>query len=53
MKKVYDLPEIGPKDMYLLHHEELESLAVNIKGVKRIRFWMTFSEKYLNSFKCT
>jgi len=47
MKKVYDLPEIGPKDIYLLHHEEIESLAINIKGIKRIRFWMTFSEKYL------
>ncbi len=51
LKKVYDLPEIGPKDIYLLHHEEIESLAVNIKGVKRIRFWMTFSEKYLTHLK--
>lgn len=34
-KKVYDLPEIGPKDIYLLYHEELESLAVNIPGVKK------------------
>ena len=47
-KKVYDLPEIGPKNIYLLYHEELESLAVNIKGVKKIRFWMTFSDNYLN-----
>jgi len=46
-KRVYDFPEIGPKDMYLLYHEELESLSLNIKGVKRIRFWMTFSKKYL------
>ncbi|NTW71992.1 MAG: saccharopine dehydrogenase family protein [Eubacteriaceae bacterium] len=50
-KKVYDLPEIGPKDIYLLYHEELESLAINIKGVKRIRFWMTFSEKYLTHLR--
>lgn len=48
MKEVYDLPEIGPKNIYLLYHEELESLAVNIKGLKRIRFWMTFSDNYLN-----
>ncbi len=48
VKKVYDLPEIGPKDIYLLYHEELESLAQNIKGIKRIRFFMTFSEKYIN-----
>jgi len=34
-------------DIYLLHHEEIESLAKNIKNVKRIRFWMTFSQKYL------
>jgi saccharopine dehydrogenase (NAD+, L-lysine-forming) len=48
IKKVYNLPEIGPKKIYLLYHEELESLAVNIKGVRRIRFWMTFSDSYLN-----
>ncbi|MDR3595202.1 saccharopine dehydrogenase family protein [Clostridium sp.] len=47
IKRVYDFPEIGPKDMYLLHHEELESLGINIKGIKKIRFWMTFSEKYI------
>lgn len=51
LKKIYDLPEIGPKDIYLLHHEEIESLALNIKGVKRIRFWMTFSEKYITHLK--
>ena len=47
IKRVYNFPELGEKDMYLLHHEELESLALNIKGIKRIRFFMTFSEKYL------
>lgn len=47
IKRVYNLPEIGNKDIYLLHHEEMESLALNLKGIKRIRFWMTFSEKYL------
>jgi saccharopine dehydrogenase (NAD+, L-lysine forming) len=51
IKRVYDLPEIGPKDIYLLHHEELESLALNIKGIKRIRFWMTFSQNYLSHLK--
>lgn len=51
VKKVYDLPEIGPKDIYLMYHEELESLSTNIKGVKQIRFWMTFSEKYLTHLK--
>jgi saccharopine dehydrogenase (NAD+, L-lysine-forming) len=51
MKKTYDIPEIGPRNIYLLYHEELESLAVNIKGLKRIRFWMTFSDSYLNHLK--
>ncbi len=51
IKRVYNFPEIGEKDMYLLYHEELESLAVNIKGIKRIRFFMTFSEKYLTHLR--
>lgn len=51
IKKVYNFPEIGEKDMYLLHHEELESLAININGVKRIRFFMTFSEQYLTHLR--
>jgi len=52
IKRVYDFPQIGPKDMYLLHHEELESLALNISGVKRIRFFMTFGQSYLTHLKC-
>ena len=52
IKRVYDFPEIGEKDMYLLHHEELESLARNIKGICRIRFFMTFSQSYLTHLKC-
>lgn len=51
IKKVYNFPEIGDKDMYLLHHEELESLSQNIDGVKRIRFFMTFSQNYLTHLK--
>ena len=51
IKRVYDLPEIGPKDIYLLHHEEMESLALNIKGIQKIRFWMTFSQSYLTHLK--
>ncbi|HOQ16776.1 MAG TPA: saccharopine dehydrogenase family protein [Defluviitaleaceae bacterium] len=47
IKRTYNFPEIGNMDIYLLHHEEIESLAKNIKNVKRIRFWMTFSQKYL------
>ncbi|WP_461204831.1 saccharopine dehydrogenase family protein [Clostridium sp. DL1XJH146] len=48
IKRVYDFPQIGDKDMYLLYHEELESLAQNIKGIKQIRFFMTFSQNYIN-----
>lgn len=51
IKRTYNFPEIGEKNMYLLHHEELESLALNIKGIKRIRFWMTFSDNYINHLK--
>lgn len=52
IKKVYNFPEIGAKDMYLLHHEELESLALNIRGIQRIRFFMTFGQSYLTHLKC-
>ena len=47
IKRTYDFDQIGEKDMYLLYHEELESLAENIRGIKQIRFWMTFSQKYI------
>ena len=52
IKRVYNFPEVGPKDMYLLHHEEIESLAKNIPGVKRIRFFMTFGQSYLDHMRC-
>ena len=42
IKREYDFDCVGQKDMYLLHHEEIESLAENIPEVKRIRFFMTF-----------
>lgn len=48
----FDFPEgIGPKKCYLMFHEELESLVQNIKGLKRARFWMTFSEQYLTHLR--
>lgn len=52
IKKVYDFTQVGPRDMYLLHHEEIESLALNIKGIQRIRFFMTFGQSYLTHLKC-
>ena len=47
----FDYPVAGPQESYLLYHEELESLVRNIKGLKRARFWMTFSENYLNHLR--
>ena len=47
----FDYPEVGVKRSYLLFHEELESLVKNIKGLQRIRFWMTFSENYITHLK--
>ncbi|MGQ0456682.1 MAG: saccharopine dehydrogenase family protein [Hyphomicrobium sp.] len=42
-----DYPEVGPRKSYLIYHEEEESLVQNIKGLKQIRFWMTFSDNYI------
>jgi saccharopine dehydrogenase (NAD+, L-lysine-forming) len=47
----FNYPVAGEKESYLLYHEELESLVKNIKGLKRARFWMTFSENYLNHLR--
>ena len=47
----FDYPEVGAKKSYLLFHEELESLVKNIKGLERIRFWMTFSDNYLTHLR--
>ncbi len=48
----YDFEGVGVRDMYLLYHEELESLAKHILGVRRIRFFMTFGESYLTHLRC-
>ncbi len=49
--RTFDFPVIGPKKTFLLYHEELESLAKHIPGIKRLRFWMTFSDNYLNHMR--
>ncbi|MGC4067842.1 MAG: saccharopine dehydrogenase family protein [Polyangiaceae bacterium] len=51
VKMDYDFPGVGVRKAYLLYHEELESLVQNIKGLKRIRFWMTFGEQYLTHLR--
>lgn len=52
IKREYVFDEVGKKDMCLLHHEEIESLALNIPGIRRIRFFMTFGQSYLTHLKC-
>jgi saccharopine dehydrogenase (NAD+, L-lysine-forming) len=52
IKMIWDYPEVGKKDSYLLYHEEMESLVKHIKGLKRIRFFMTFGESYLTHMRC-
>ncbi len=47
----FDYPLAGPKESYLLYHEEMESLVRHIPGLKRIRFWMTFGQPYLTHLK--
>jgi saccharopine dehydrogenase (NAD+, L-lysine forming) len=49
--QTFDFPEIGPREMYLMYHEEMESLAKNIPGVRRMRFWMTFGQEYLTHLR--
>ncbi|MFW5753902.1 MAG: saccharopine dehydrogenase family protein [Marinilabiliaceae bacterium] len=49
--KTLNYPEIGPRESYLIYHEELESLVKNFPTLKRARFWMTFSEEYLTHLR--
>lgn len=46
-RQVFDFEGVGEKNMYLMYHEELESLARHYPEIKRIRFWMTFGDAYL------
>jgi saccharopine dehydrogenase (NAD+, L-lysine-forming) len=47
----FDYPVAGPRESYLLYHEEMESLVKHIKGLKQIRFWMTFGQPYITHLK--
>ena len=49
--KPLNYPNIGPKESYLIYHEELESLVKNYPSLKRARFWMTFGEEYLTHLR--
>ena len=46
-KQTFDFDQVGPKNMYLMYHEEIESLKTHLPEIKRIRFWMTFGDAYL------
>lgn len=49
--KSLNYPEIGPKESYVIYHEELESLVKNFPTIKRARFWMTFGQEYLTHLR--
>ena len=51
VSKMIDFPGVGPKKAYLIYHEELESLAKNVRGLKRARFWMTFGDEYITHLR--
>jgi len=46
-KHTFDFPEVGERNMYLMYHEELESLVKHFPEIQRARFWMTFGDSYL------
>ncbi|MBI5470346.1 saccharopine dehydrogenase family protein [Candidatus Kaiserbacteria bacterium] len=47
----FNYPVAGPRDSYMLYHEEMESLAKNLPGLERMRFWMTFGQNYLTHLR--
>ena len=47
VKQQFDFEAVGPKNMYLMYHEEIESLKTHLPEIKRIRFWMTFGDAYI------
>jgi saccharopine dehydrogenase (NAD+, L-lysine-forming) len=51
MSRVVDFPGVGPRKAYLIYHEEEESLVRYIPGLRRIRFWMTFSDNYITHLR--
>jgi saccharopine dehydrogenase (NAD+, L-lysine-forming) len=51
ISRTIDFPGVGERKAYLIYHEELESLVLHVKGLKRIRFWMTFGDEYLTHLR--
>jgi saccharopine dehydrogenase-like NADP-dependent oxidoreductase len=48
-KRSFDFPVVGKQTIYLTGHDELHSLSKNIDA-NSIRFWMGFSDHYINCF---
>jgi saccharopine dehydrogenase-like NADP-dependent oxidoreductase len=49
VKRVWDMPQVGPQPVYLNGHDELHSLSRHIDA-RSIRFWMGFGDHYINVF---
>ncbi|MDU1904062.1 MAG: saccharopine dehydrogenase family protein [Dysgonomonas sp.] len=49
--RALNYPNIGPKESYVIYHEELESLVKNFPTIERARFWMTFGQEYLTHLR--
>ena len=47
IRQTFDFEGVGPKNLYLMYHEEIESLAHHLPEIERIRFWMTFGDAYI------
>ncbi len=47
IRQQFDFEAVGPKNMYLMYHEEIESLKTHLPEIERIRFWMTFGDAYI------
>jgi saccharopine dehydrogenase (NAD+, L-lysine-forming) len=47
IRQAFDFEGVGLRNMYLMYHEELESLATHLPEIERIRFWMTFGDAYI------
>ncbi|WP_374543461.1 saccharopine dehydrogenase family protein [Sphingorhabdus sp.] len=47
VKQQFDFEAVGPRNMYLMYHEEIESLKTHLPEIRRIRFWMTFGDEYI------
>jgi len=52
IKRTYDFDTIGRRDIYLMYHEEIDSIVKYVEGLKRVRFFMSFGQSYITHLKC-